>query len=81
MLPLSSLFFFSFSCTLPVGGATLSLQPQSGAFNVGDTIAVKLFIDTKGQKIFNVDAVFNYDFDRLELAQCKQRIIFLSCTL
>src|SRR3989338_5406405 len=43
--------------------ATLSLSPQSGAYNINDTFPVSVNVNTNGRNIFTVAAYLNYNPD------------------
>jgi hypothetical protein len=58
---------FSLSFARTASAATMSLDPVSGSFPVGQTFNVKVAIDTGGELVTSADAILLYDSSKLEV--------------
>lgn len=61
-----------FSTPASAAGATLSLSPSSGSYEVGDTFSVLVKLHTGGTAIGAVEATLNFPINELEVTQLSK---------
>jgi hypothetical protein len=65
--------FIGFFCVNNASfAASINISPSSGSYNVGDTIKVKVYVDTNGQPVNAVDANVQFSQDTLELTSVSK---------
>ncbi|NMC36255.1 hypothetical protein GYA49_04385 [Candidatus Beckwithbacteria bacterium] len=74
-----SLFLGSVLLLLSASGvwaASLKLSPASGSYDEGDSFSVKLDLVVSSESVDGVDAVLNFDEDKLEVTQITEGTLF-----